>query len=228
MGGAILADLQRGCIVMADVEVSYKGSTIGSLSASGTLTLETEGKYCEDDITVDYTSPGGGGGITKIADGTFTGAGNYTVDLSIGKKMPQTNFWFRLWLTPSSVLANAEKYSAIGLFFTVYSPDKYDLSTDGTKRPATTYSFSTDYNGVTTVCLPVLSRETVVFYRYANTESAQIASVNNTISITKSSAGFTVTPTLWNPNNLYASGLTYNWEIVYFGNDPTNDIVEVP
>lgn len=47
---------------MADVEVSYKGSTIGSLSASGSLTLETEGKYCEDDITVDYTSPGGGGG----------------------------------------------------------------------------------------------------------------------------------------------------------------------
>lgn len=49
---------------MADVEVSYKGSTIGSLSASGTLTLETEGKYCEDDIGIAYTSPGGGGGIS--------------------------------------------------------------------------------------------------------------------------------------------------------------------
>lgn len=47
---------------MADVEVSYKGSTIGSLSASGSLTLETEGKYCEDDIGITYTSPGGGGG----------------------------------------------------------------------------------------------------------------------------------------------------------------------
>ena len=46
---------------MADVEVSYKGSTIGSLSASGSLTLETEGKYCEDDIGITYVSPGGGG-----------------------------------------------------------------------------------------------------------------------------------------------------------------------
>lgn len=45
---------------MADVEVSYKGSTIGSLSASGSLTLETEGKYCEADIGISYTSPGGG------------------------------------------------------------------------------------------------------------------------------------------------------------------------
>ena len=74
---------------MADVEVSYKGSTIGSLSASGILTMETEGKYCEDDITLTYTSPGGGG--SGLAFSTFTAtaastaatitfeAGNYTV-----------------------------------------------------------------------------------------------------------------------------------------------------
>lgn len=42
---------------MADVEVSYKGSTIGSLSASGGMTLETEGCYCEDDIGITYTKP---------------------------------------------------------------------------------------------------------------------------------------------------------------------------
>ena len=59
---------------MSDVEVSYKGSTIGSLSASGTLTLETEGTWCEDDITVDYTSPGGGGNDNTIT-GTFVGDG---------------------------------------------------------------------------------------------------------------------------------------------------------
>ena len=55
---------------MADVEVSYKGSTIGSLSASGSLTLETEGKYCEDDIGITYTSPGGGGGQTVYVSST--------------------------------------------------------------------------------------------------------------------------------------------------------------
>lgn len=43
--------------VDADVVVSYNGSVIASLDASGTKTLLTSGKYCEDDITVAYTAP---------------------------------------------------------------------------------------------------------------------------------------------------------------------------
>lgn len=42
---------------MADITVSYKGSTIAEVSASGTTTLETAGKYCEDDITLQYVKP---------------------------------------------------------------------------------------------------------------------------------------------------------------------------
>jgi len=45
---------------MADVEVSYENTLIKSLSASGSATLHTAGKYCDDDITIVYTSPGGG------------------------------------------------------------------------------------------------------------------------------------------------------------------------
>ena len=61
---------------MADVELTYKGATIGTLSASGTLTMETQGKYCEDDITLTYTSPGGGGdtSLYNFLDGTTSGA----------------------------------------------------------------------------------------------------------------------------------------------------------
>ena len=40
---------------MPDVTISYKGSQIASMDASGTKTLLTEGKYCEDDITIQYT-----------------------------------------------------------------------------------------------------------------------------------------------------------------------------
>ena len=40
---------------MADVEIKYKGASITALDASGTKTLKTAGKYCEDDITVSYT-----------------------------------------------------------------------------------------------------------------------------------------------------------------------------
>ena len=40
---------------MADVEIKYKGASITALDASGTKTLKTAGKYCEDDIAVSYT-----------------------------------------------------------------------------------------------------------------------------------------------------------------------------
>lgn len=51
---------------MSDITISYKGETIATMDASGTKTLETEGKYCEDDITVSYVRPSGGGGGSAI------------------------------------------------------------------------------------------------------------------------------------------------------------------
>lgn len=40
---------------MADVEIKYKDAVIATLNETGTKTLKTSGKYCEDDITVSYT-----------------------------------------------------------------------------------------------------------------------------------------------------------------------------
>ena len=48
---------------MPDVEITYNNSTIASLSDSGTEVLETSGTYLTDDITVQYTKSGGGGGV---------------------------------------------------------------------------------------------------------------------------------------------------------------------
>ena len=47
---------------MADLTIKFKGNPIVELSESGTKTLKTAGKYCEDDITVEYSKPAGGGG----------------------------------------------------------------------------------------------------------------------------------------------------------------------
>ena len=41
---------------MADITLSYKGSTIATMSASGSKTIQTAGKYCEDDIELTYIS----------------------------------------------------------------------------------------------------------------------------------------------------------------------------
>ena len=46
---------------MADLTIKYKGNPIAELSESGTKTLKTAGKYCEDDISVEYAKPAGGG-----------------------------------------------------------------------------------------------------------------------------------------------------------------------
>lgn len=42
---------------MSDITLTYKGSTIATMEASGTKTLKTAGKYCEDDITLQYVRP---------------------------------------------------------------------------------------------------------------------------------------------------------------------------
>lgn len=44
---------------MADVTIKYKDTPIAELSESGTKVLATGGKYCEDDITVEYAKPSG-------------------------------------------------------------------------------------------------------------------------------------------------------------------------
>ena len=49
-------------LTMADLTVKYKGQPIVEMTDSGTKTLKTAGKYCEDDISVEYAKPAGGGG----------------------------------------------------------------------------------------------------------------------------------------------------------------------
>ena len=48
---------------MADVTLTYKGSTIAEMSNSGSKTLKTSGKYCEGDIGVSYVKPSSGSGF---------------------------------------------------------------------------------------------------------------------------------------------------------------------
>lgn len=61
-----------------DVAISYAGAVIASLTDSGTKTLKTQGKYCEDDITIDYTKSGGGG--VELATISASGTKTYYTD----------------------------------------------------------------------------------------------------------------------------------------------------
>ena len=68
---------------MSDITINYKGTSIATMDASGTKTLLTSGKYCEDDIEVVYVSPGGGGGIdiNDVLSGTAP-SGDVTLTIS--------------------------------------------------------------------------------------------------------------------------------------------------
>lgn len=64
---------------MAEVEISYKGSNIATMNASGAKTLLTEAKYLEDDVTVTYTRPAAPSGTKNIS---ITANGQTTEDVT--------------------------------------------------------------------------------------------------------------------------------------------------
>lgn len=52
---------------MPDVTIAYKNSTIASITGSGAVSLSTAGRYCEDNIIVNYTKP-----TPKLQEKTIT------------------------------------------------------------------------------------------------------------------------------------------------------------
>ena len=68
---------------MPDVTINYEGSAIASMSASGTKTLLTAGKYCDDDIEVVYVSPGGSP-VLQAKTGIVPGTSSITVTPDVG------------------------------------------------------------------------------------------------------------------------------------------------
>lgn len=56
---------------MAEVDIKYKGTSIATMNASGTKTLGTSGKFCEADISVEYTKPTPSGTIQIDENGTY-------------------------------------------------------------------------------------------------------------------------------------------------------------
>ena len=83
---------------MADVTLTYKGSTIAEMDASGSKTLNTAGKYCEGDIGVSYVKPSGGGSGVDIPDSAFVLSGNM-------------NYWDYNGKWDSFIAAYADKWS---------------------------------------------------------------------------------------------------------------------
>lgn len=174
--------------------------------------------------------PSGGGGVQTIASGTFTGDGAVPSQIPVGKKMPKTDFIFNVWVDNGTEITppNGTNRTYVWVQIPVQKRfGEYDLSTNGKKFVISKLAYPTvnTSTGVTTERKPNYGGQTNAggFVRWTTTAAETLSS----LQIVRSTEGFSV---WWEKGNDYttASGVTYNWELLYIGNDPSNDIVEVP
>lgn len=213
---------------MADVEVSYENTLIKSLSASGQAVLHTAGKYCDDDITIDYTAPGGGGGYTVVDSGTFVGNGTSDQTITLGNRVPLKDFYLFVWYDDTDFLYSTE-YKIFS--FTVFSQGTlnqfvyYDTYGIYTRYASNSTQIDIDNSGVVT---SKQAYGVIVETLYARNDTIGVYTkpmAAGSPQIRKSSTGLYFMASVGNGNYHFMNGETYNWKLVYFGNDPTNDFL---
>ena len=104
---------------MADLTVRYKGNPITELSESGTKRLKTAGKYCEDDIIVEYAKPAGGGGgaIEPYTEETYDSNGNLISAVMHGHKNGRNKAFYECSSLSSVTIANSVTSSGENAFY---------------------------------------------------------------------------------------------------------------
>jgi hypothetical protein len=166
--------------------------------------------------------PSGGGATALIASGTYTGAGAIAVDIPVGKKMPKKDFLFHLWAPNGTEFVN-DSYYKVNQFYALCRNMEYNLSTNADPCASTPLV----YNKAGTTNLQVKSNWYISYIRAAGI-GFQMQANNAYNRIKRDANGFYIKVQNYNAAWYFVSGLVYNWELLYFGADPTNDIVEVP
>lgn len=128
---------------MSDITISYKGSSIATMDATGTKTLLTEGKYCEDDITVEYVKPSGG---SEYED--FSG-GNILSITSHGTEYILTDYLGSMSGLFSFKFADSSKKSYEGYFSLGYNSNRNQIQRYQNDNALSITFVSTSINNIT-------------------------------------------------------------------------------
>lgn len=213
---------------MADLVYMAKSawqSLLGSIrTKGGTSALMTAAQA----IAAVEAIPSGGGGMQLIASGTFTGAGVHNVDIPVGTKMPQTDFMFAVWVDDGTTITPATGTDRVVTTLQQLVRKRFcyfDLLSNGIKYLKSVLTYPTVGSDGTTIT----NRTPGAICNGAGyTRMTTVASEQHGIyQIVRADAGFTIKLEK-NAQYPFGNGITYNWEILYFGSDPDNDIVEVP
>ena len=214
--------------VVVSVPNTYVAGDEGKVVSNGALVSQTSASYnvngtydttLKNSVTVNVPS-----GATLVASGTFTGNGANNISVSIGKKMPKTDFVFVFYCNDSTMAYDSNYKFATGSLTMLEDISSYDLSTTGNDRPIiTNLSIDMD-NAGTTVNVKPNGRLWVA----QNIRNGAVSAFAPSGFVVKYEAtGFTFTLSNGNASYKFQSGANYKWKLIYFGDSPSSDIVEV-
>lgn len=181
-------------------------------------------------VTGSYEG-GGGGGATTLASGTFVGNNSSDTsftgrqEFSIGSKMAQTDFGVLITANDGADIAKNTSRKFIWMYYRCESMmGGFDLSSDGNKTlVASSYSVDSDDSGtITTRAVAGLISFGKQLYNGAVQNMSDMY-----FQIRKYSDHFGLAVGISNSAYMFTSECTYSWKVVYFGSNPSTDIVEI-
>lgn len=171
-----------------------------------------------------------GGGSTLVASGTYAGTGSYPSTpgsgFAVGNKMPKTDFYVRVIARGNSEFPYDANYKlAYGVAIVFSEFGHFDLSTVAdSKAMISDITFDINNSGSVTAAN---AGNPILYFNSVRNASAQNANMPNNFKIDRRSDGFNVRLFTSNSAYKYESGITYDWEVVYFGSNPSTDIIQI-
>ena len=217
-----LEDLKEALVQTRNALPAISSSDEGKI-----MRVDSEGNWSAEELPVYSGESGWGSRPITVASGTFTGNGSDTMDVFVGKKMPNGYFHFHVWIADDTEFIKDMNYKVIAVDWAVLRANAFDFSTDGLKTQATNITVIMEDNSDTKTTIPNRADTQVFSFLRANSINQYVSNNSGFNRITKDENGFTINLNMRNGYYYFVSGLTYNFEVIYYGTDPTNEIVEV-
>lgn len=174
---------------------------------------------------VEAIPTGGSGGAVLVASGTFVGNSGNTgrQNISVGSKMPITDFFVQIKAQNNSIF-NRANYRIVAST-AIFTKEFGYFSYTNTGNAVYTHAFHIyDKNGDTeTLKNAGLYQRDGIMYSGGNVTEYNF----NTFTISRNATSFYIY--FGHSNTAYElpTDVTYEYKIVYFGDDATNDIYEI-